>query len=566
MQINNINSLNLENNKYRLKDDVENTENKPVETTEVSKGSEPNFRGIGIGMDTFLRFLDTNKAFGATAVDLGCMVIPRTASDFSRGKDAGVETMRREGSSSANHALVGVYGVTAGALMAGVFNKKFGLKFNKIFASDKLVEYVGQSWHDEIHRGNKSPLRKHLEKMIASLEGFNTNVSAQDGYVKIPEETQKLVVDRLEKEIQNSNNAKLNKDAERYMHNLITAATGAETQVRLKNAKGAVDGLELKNALENIYSLTKAMNSEKLIDTFKRSSEFSANEFIKSMKKFNKMRSLGGIAIASAIGMSIQPINMYLTKKKTGKTEFVGGGKKDDSFGFKVKKTIAAIAFALGSFACISRKPSEIIPKLGFKGSIPSLDQYKAVYGLTIMSRFMAARNGNELIESAVKDTIGFLSWLILGNVVAKATAYGLDKSLVNIKSGEKGKWLLKGNVKSRDEVLLSALKNHGIDTVQDGKALKFRELMKKLPASDKITKVKLRKLTVAQWAGYLYSALVLGVGIPKLNAYMTNRREAKKALAETPLSDVKQVENANSSEQNEYFKNDIKMENFQAA
>lgn len=559
MQIKNINSLNIKQNN-----------NKQAEMNNVSPSVSPNFGNIAIGMDTFLRFLDTNKAFGATAVDLGCMVIPRTASDFSRGKDAGVETMRREGSSSANHALVGVYGVTAGALLAGAFNRKFGLKFNKIFASDKLVEYVGQGWHDVIRSGNTTPLRKHLENMISSLEGFNTNVASKEGYVSIPKQTQKLVVDRLENEIRNSNSAKLSKDAERYMHNLITATTGAENQVRLRNAKGVVDGLELKNALENIYSLTKAMNSDKLVETFKNTKDFNANDFIKSMKKFNKMRSLGGIAIASAIGMSIQPLNMYLTKKKTGKTEFVGGGKKDDSFGFKVKKTIAAIAFAIGSFACISRKPSEIIPKLGFKGSIPSLDQYKAVYGLTITSRFLAARNINELIESAVKDTIGFLSWLILGNVVAKATAYGLDKSLVNIKESERSKWLLKGNVKSRDEVLLSALKQHGIDTVKDGKALKFKELMKKLPSADKLTKVKLRNLTIAQWAGYLYSALVLGVGIPKLNQYMTDHREAKKAMLEKSQSVTETVEQeAQSSENNsqgEYFSKDIKMENFQAA
>lgn len=29
--------------------------------------------------------------------------------------------------------------------------------------------------------------------------------------------------------------------------------------------------------------------------------------------------------------------------------------------------------------------------------------------------------------------------------------------------------------------------------------------------------------------AGYLYSGLVLGVGIPKLNIYMTNKSEAKR-------------------------------------
>lgn len=44
-----------------------------------------------------------------------------------------------------------------------------------------------------------------------------------------------------------------------------------------------------------------------------------------------------------------------------------------------------------------------------------------------------------------------------------------------------------------------------------------------------KETKGKLRALSIAQVAGYLYSGLVLGVGIPKLNIYMTNKSEAKR-------------------------------------
>lgn len=52
----------------------------------------------------------------------------------------------------------------------------------------------------------------------------------------------------------------------------------------------------------------------------------------------NIKRSLIGIGIASAIGVSAQPLNIYLTKKKTGKSGFVGGGKEDNSTKFKIKK------------------------------------------------------------------------------------------------------------------------------------------------------------------------------------------------------------------------------------
>ena len=53
-----------------------------------------------------------------------------------------------------------------------------------------------------------------------------------------------------------------------------------------------------------------------------------------------------------------------------------------------------------------------------------------------------------------------------------------------------------------------------------------FKELVKH---ADKDTKAKLRALNISQLGGYLYSGLVLGIGVPKLNIYMTNKSEAKR-------------------------------------
>ena len=512
-----------------------------------------------------LRFLDTNQAWGATAVDVGSMVLPRTIVDFQRGVNAGVETATRESSSSANHALVGVYGTLAGLMLASTFNSKFGIKFNKIFAGDKILDNLGESWHEEVQSGNKNPLRKHLEKVVGSIEGFNPSGS-KEGWVGIPKDTQKLIVDRLENDITSSNKAKISKETERYIHSLITSSTGAEAKMRLlKKGKEHVSGLDLKTMLENIYSVTKTFTSEKVGNVFETTKDFSANDFIKSMKKFNKMRSLMGIGIAGAIGMSIQPINRYITKRRTGEDKFVGGGEKDNSFGFKIRKALAAVVFGTGAFACISTNPKEIIPRLQFKGMIPSLNQFKAIYGLTIMSRFMAARNDNELIESSVKDIFGFVNWLILGSVVSKGVANSLDKDLINIKDGDgKGffKWLKNSSIKTRDEVLLSSLKNAGVDVVKDGKALTYSEMLKKIPANDKLTKVKLRKLNIAQVAGYLYSGLVLGIGIPKLNAYMTNKRIAKQAAAQESAK-AQSAAIPENDQTTVFFKEQLKMKTF---
>ena len=82
-----------------------------------------------------------------------------------------------------------------------------------------------------------------------------------------------------------------------------------------------------------------------------------------------------------------------------------------------------------------------------------------------------------------------------------------------------------------------------------------FKELLK---LADKPLKGKLRALNIAQIAGYLYSGLVLGIGVPKLNIYMTNKSEARrkaklaeaqKNKAQAPVSEQnKASENKNNS------------------
>ncbi len=160
---------------------------------------------------------------------------------------------------------------------------------------------------------------------------------------------------------------------------------------------------------------------------------------------------------------------------------------------------------------------------------------------MTIASRLLASRDKDELRESAVKDSLGFMNLLVLGALVTKGIANACDKSLINVtKDGSKNffKWLTNSSLKTRDEVLLSALKKQGIETVKDGKAIPFKELVK---YADKATKGKLRVLSIAQLAGYIYSGVVLGIGVPKLNIYMTNKSEAKRKAR------LAQAENNNS-------------------
>ena len=147
----------------------------------------------------------------------------------------------------------------------------------------------------------------------------------------------------------------------------------------------------------------------------------------------------------------------------------------------------------------------------------------------------MSARDPNELREAVIKDTLGYTNWLILGGVVSKLVARGLGgKELMNnpvAQEGKKGigyafKWLTKSSVKSFDEVLLPKAK----EVAKDGKVLKFSEMFKQ---ADKATKSKVLKIAGSQIAGYLYSGIVLGVGIAKLNIFITKKLQEKKKAKE---------------------------------
>ena len=179
--------------------------------------------------------------------------------------------------------------------------------------------------------------------------------------------------------------------------------------------------------------------------------------------------------------------------------------------------------------------------KMAFKGFWPTLSQLKGVYGLTIISRLLATRDKDELREALTKDTLGFLSWLVLGDIVNKMAAEGLDKSVMNrteeVSKQNFFKRVFNSSLKTRDEVLIETLAKNGVDTVKkDGEktiAKTFKEMMKDLdnlaPEIKKATKKRLGTLNKAQLAGYAFSGLVLGLGIPNLNIYITNKLDKKR-------------------------------------
>ena len=525
---------------------------------------QTNFKGA---VDTTMRYLATNQAVGANLVDFSFMVTPRTINDgIKRGPAAGMETGRREIMGTINDSCVGLFGAAAGAAIAGTMTKKFDTKVNKIFTAPDTLHILAENKSNQI-KNNKSQI-DYIKETLKNVKGYNPSFNAPDrtidneGYVKLSKKTIDTVAkyydELLNKNADFSEWTKSKSDKSRtVMMNEIIKDIGAESDFILESTDKKIQSkTSLKSLLNDIFIVSNSFNGEKVKKAFKEQIDsnkaIKENSFIKGLDKFMKTRAGLGFAASCAIGLSVQPINMYLTKLKTGTDGFVGveGRSKDNSTGFFAAKFASSVAFFSMILSTLNMNPLKFTPtkfmdKMSFSGKMPTINQLKGIYGITIISRIFSARDKDELREVLTKDTLGYLSWLVLGDFVNRMTASAFDNNkckVLNIKKGTENtnyfKKMFFAKLKTRDEILVKTLSDNGINVTKEenGKiiAKTFKEMLKDLnsikdEAVKKATKKRLRALNLAQVSGYIFSGLVLGLGIPNLNIYITNRLDAKR-------------------------------------
>ena len=476
------------------------------------------FKGAGAVLNG-LNFLATNQGLGACAVDFSSMVVPRTTIDFKkRGPQAGIETGIREGSSCFLHAAVGLIGTAIGALVSKGINKTFNIKAHNIYANGETIDYCADLWKKS---GSK---KEYFSKMLESMQGLDGQV-----WKNIPKEVTESAAEAL-------SNAGSDKTVVSKVVAQITKATGAQANYKIKTG-GKVLTNSAETLIEHARSLGQAFEKVDVTNT----SLFS--NFISKLKSTKLKTTIAGIGFCAALCMSIQPLNKFFTKLRTGQDGFVGvqGAGADTSKEFKIKKTALGLGMLAAMHSSIG-KPQNLLKNIQFNGKAPTINQFKFIYGLNIASRILSARDKNELRESAIKDSLGFTNWLILGGMVSKLSARAFGKDLINnpviAKNGKKGikyaaEWITKASVKNFSEILMPNAK----ELTRNGKLLNIAQLYK---AADKATKSKVLKAAGAQVLGYLYSGLVLGVGIAKLNIAITNRiknKEREESLSTNPIT-----------------------------
>ncbi len=512
-------------------------------------------------VDTSLRFFATNQALGANAIDIASMVAPRTTSDMiKRGPTAGMETLRREIMGTVNDTLIGSYGILAGSLIAYAMNKKYEVNINKIFTAPETLNILADNKARQLK--DKKTQAEYLKETLSNIKAFNpTSKNAdKEGFVRLSNDTIEEAAKYFDEALKNENLhfKEWTKDktvnARNVIMNKITENTGAQSEYILESVdKKITSKSSLKTLLDDIYLVSHSFNKEKVTKAFeeqiKSGKGIKENSFVKGLQKFMKTRAGIGFLMGAAVGMATQPINMYLSKLKTGSDGFVGveGRSKDNSNQFKVIKAASSVGFFSMILATLKAGPLQFMDKMAFKGVWPTVEQLKGIYGVTIISRIFSARDKDELREVLTKDTLGYLSWLVLGDIINKLTADMLDKSVINYNNKTKDKNIFKrtfnAQLKTRDEILIETLAKNGISTTKEnnGKlvAKTFKEMLKDLDKINdsnvkKLTKKRLGTLNKAQLTGYIFSGLVLGLGIPNLNIYVTNmldkKRKAQKA------------------------------------
>lgn len=547
-------------------------QNTPNLQLNVSKQETPNKNNSNVAFGggelftTALNYAQTNQAVGASLVDVGSMCIPRTAVDYTRSPEAGTETAIREFSCNLNNALLGTYGVGAAILFASAFNNDYGVRADKMFVDEDSLDILTELRNEIGDISDEKNLTKYISSIMDNTHGFNPNSTSDkacNGWIPMADEEKSQFIEKFVSEFKSNSTVPKKDDVIKKTKEVLKAllVRGTESEDKIKIELGNKPVVSAKDFVDNLYKLTDAFKNENVFD---KESGLIKEDFIKGLKKIHTKTAYLGLATCMAVGASVQPINMYLTKKKTGKEGFVGveGREPDKSNSFKVLKTGIAALAVYGTLASITNSFKigfkDVLGKVKFKGFVPTINQFKIVYGATIASRLLSSRDKNELRETSFKDSLGFANWLILGGFASNLAAVAIEKFNDNkvkllkhndVENGTKmPKWIT-GSIESREEALQKALKISGISIIKEGgKALSFKEMLKKIPDIEmknpdvaKALKSKLKYLTAIQFIGYLWSGLALGIGIPKLNIAITNALEKKSKMQKSDRKEVKQ-------------------------
>ncbi len=446
--------------------------------------------------------LSNNDMLNAAAVDFFATDNQRTIVEYkNRGKQAAIEMGFREYTGT---MIVEFSAVLFAFLTSHIISKfyKPDIKVNpSSWATNKSLDTF-----NEIYKNSDKTPQGFIKDSLNSMSG----IAGKDikKFSQINTEKAKPVIESLSSVITNKNLSKkeIKKASQNIQTNIINIL-GADNNIAIKSENNEFRS-NLTHTVRDIIDLGR--------NVFFSNNTTSKDKIIEKLKKINKAGVTIAIPASMILAISNQYINRKLTKKRTGIDNFVGENGyeknvKDKNEQKKEKGLLAKKLISSGVFIFMLSKvmgiknPAQLAKKLEFDGPATGGDAIKTIYGTLILGRIMASKSSTELRETNTRDYLGFLNWLVFGSFVAKGAAQVMDPKkefLFNISKEGKGikHWLNDISLKSQKEII-----------AQGGNTVK-----------------NLRKLNIAQLSGIAYSALMLGVLLPKLNIFITKNKKEK--------------------------------------
>lgn len=419
--------------KYQNRNQGAHTDfSQPRNAIASSKTSRPAFKGVESmlatgansligGVTWVLQQCNVNPMFGVSLIDCLTAIFPRTWVDAKTNGFAAAETFRRESSGLIVNCLIPGFVVLGVAKVLEKFNKDTN-GLSKLWANQKSTETLSGYFANA--NGKTSEYINGVFKDLEFNSGKNWNKLDLDNQeVKAILQKYQDVVDGT---ITGKEAKKLLKETELA---LLQHTGGAESIRFIKDKKPLGQNLSL--LLRDMADL-KPFFAKHIGDLSK---------FEKQIEKFVNKKSLIGLAIVIPLAASMQSINRWITRVRSGQEgapiykDFVSKkNKREMSTGEKSKfwlNKIGAAALMVGvAYASLKDKSSlkNIFKGLQFTKNMPTMDQCRWIATATFASRMLASEDPNELKEVKWRDIATFMSLYMLCDYVPKGVASLIKK------------------------------------------------------------------------------------------------------------------------------------------
>ena len=419
--------------KYQNRNQGAHTDfSQPRNAIASSKTSRPAFKGVESmlasgansligGVTWVLQQCNVNPMFGVSLIDCLTAIFPRTWVDAKTNGFAAAETFRRESSGLIVNCLIPGFIVLGVAKVLEKFNKDTN-GLSKLWANQKSTETLSGYFANA--NGKTSEYINGVFRDLEFNSGKNWNKLDLDNQeVKAILQKYQDIVDGT---ITGKEAKKLLKETELA---LLQHTGGAESIRFIKDKKPLGQNLSL--LLRDMADL-KPFFAKHIGDLSK---------FEKQIEKFVNKKSLIGLAIVIPLAASMQSINRWITRVRSGQEgapiykDFVSKkNKREMSAGEKSKfwlNKIGAAALMVGvAYASLKDKSSlkNIFKGLQFTKNMPTMDQCRWIATATFASRMLASEDPNELKEVKWRDIATFMSLYMLCDYVPKGVASLIKK------------------------------------------------------------------------------------------------------------------------------------------